>query len=206
MSLRSRRMSMLARCKVRVPKKPGRARGMNAFGAGVMGGGGVTSRRKVRPGNISRRGRTKGDTMPRAGSILLAREKRIADGRIRLRGYVARETPRVDRATLLPKRCSPLGLGKQRATGLPRGVINHFLLRKAKRDGQREREREKEERGWRWEEERKEIPARWEALEDQHRKSMAWHWDSRVESIDLKSLINWGKNIASVKSHRNVLE
>lgn len=61
-------------------------------GAGVMGGGGVTSRRKVRPGNISRRGRTKGDTMPRAGSILLAREKRIADGRTRLRGYVARET------------------------------------------------------------------------------------------------------------------
>lgn len=46
-----------------------------------MGGGGgeVTSRRKVHPGNISRRGRTKGDTMPRAGSILLAREKRIAE-------------------------------------------------------------------------------------------------------------------------------
>lgn len=47
-------------------------------------------------------------------------------------GYVARETlPRRDGpGTLLPKRCSPSGLGKQRATGLPRGVINHFLLRK----------------------------------------------------------------------------
>lgn len=49
------------------------------------------------------------------------------------------ERRRVDRATLLPKRCSPLGLGKQRATGLPRGVINHFLLRKARRERKRER-------------------------------------------------------------------
>lgn len=137
-SLRSRRTPMLARCVRCVSRRnwEERRRGMNAE-IGVMGGGGVTSRRKVRPGNISRCGRTKGDTMPRAGSILLAREKRIADGRTRLRGYVARETPR-DRATLLPKRCSPLGLGKQRATGLPRDVINHFLLRKAKRERERE--------------------------------------------------------------------
>lgn len=128
--------------------------------AGVMGGGGVTTRRKVRPSNISRRGRTKGDTMPRAGSILLAREKRIADGRTKLRGYVAR---RVDRATLLPKRCSPLGLGKQRATGLPRDVINHFLLCKARK----ERERE----GWEGDRKRKmekgdSRTVRWETLKD----------------------------------------
>lgn len=73
-----------------------------------MGGGGgeVTSRRKVHPGNISRRGRTKGDTMPRAGSILLAREKRIAE---RTGPVTLRETlPRRDGpGTLLPKRCSP---------------------------------------------------------------------------------------------------
>jgi len=47
------------------------------------------------------------------------------------------ERRRVDRPTLLPKRCSPLGLGKQRATGLPRGVINHFLC-KVKRKRKRE--------------------------------------------------------------------
>ena len=76
--------------------------------------GGVTSRRKVRPGNISRRGRTKRDTMPRAGSILLGREDHGREDE------AERELRSAERSgpTLLLKRCSHrTTFGKQRATG-----------------------------------------------------------------------------------------
>lgn len=76
---------------------------------------------------------------------------------------------RAERATLLPKRCSPSGLGKQRATGLPRSVINHFLLRKAvekERKGERDSRAENRRARERWEAvERIEISSRWPCTE-----------------------------------------
>lgn len=80
------------------------------------------------------------------------------------------ERRRGERATLLPKRCSPSGLGKQRATGLPRGVINHFLLRKAV-----EREREKGD-------------SRAGSSRESGSRVDGLARDSRIEPIDLISL------------------
>lgn len=63
------------------------------------------------------------------GRIDSPRSERITDEAVRLasRGK--------ERATLLLKRCSATGYGKQRATGRLRSVINHFFLRKQRRAG-----------------------------------------------------------------------
>lgn len=198
---------MLARCKVRVPEETGKSDGEGwtlrpgwwaevgsrvdgkfapVIFRGVVGQKGTQCRGQDRFSSLERRGSRTGGP----GYVVTLHEKR-----------------RVDRATLLPKRCSPLGLGKQRATGLPRDVINHFLLRKARRERERKTRRERG-RGRQTEKMEKgdSRTALWEVLEDWHSESMAWHRDSWFEPIDLKSLINCRKNIASIKFQCNVLE
>lgn len=135
-SLRSRRVDLSHRCKVRVPKKrEERQRGMNADQRGRWAEVGSRVDGKFAPaifrGVVGQkgtqcRGQDRFSSLERRGS-----RTRRGPGR----GYVAR-----DAAASEPHCCrndAPPGLRKQRATGLPRGVINHFLLRKAARERKR---------------------------------------------------------------------